>query len=104
MASNNIQEELQTLKSDISQLRADIQGLMGLVKEEGVSRVNDAKHYLEDELDGQRERIRETFNRAKECGKGTADEVERQIAEHPVGSLLTAFGIGYILAKLSGGK
>ena len=33
-------------------------------------------------------------------GKATFNKAEQQLGEHPVGGVLTAFGIGFIIAKL----
>ena len=104
MASNNVQEELQVLKDDVTKLRSDIAGLVDLFKELGLQKVNEARGTIEDELDEQREKLKARFNSARERGKGTVEDLEQHVTEHPLGSLLTAFGIGYILAKLSGGR
>jgi len=104
MASNNVQDELQVLKDDVAKLRSDITGLVDLFKDLGVKKVNETRNTLEDEFDEQREKLRARFNSARERGKGVVDELEEHVNEHPLGSLLTAFGIGYILARLSGGK
>jgi ElaB/YqjD/DUF883 family membrane-anchored ribosome-binding protein len=104
MASNNVQEELQILKDDVAKLRSDISDLVGVLKQLGVTKINEARGSLEEEIEEQREKLRAGLNRARERGKGAADEFEQHVTEHPVGSLLTAFGVGYILAKLSGDR
>ena len=104
MATGNVQEELQVLKDDLSKLRGDVADLVGVLKALGLEQVDATRESVEDELQAQRERLRALLARARERGRGAADELEQHVNEHPVGSLLTAFGIGYILAKLSGGK
>jgi ElaB/YqjD/DUF883 family membrane-anchored ribosome-binding protein len=104
MASNNVQEELQILKDDVAKLRVDISDLVTALRQLGVQKIDEARGTLEEELEEQREKLRAGFNRARERGRGAADEFEQHVTEHPVGSLLTAFGIGYILAKLSGDR
>ncbi len=104
MASSNVQEEMQVLKDDVAKLRSDIAGLVDLFKELGLQKVNEARDTIEGELDEQREKLRAMFNSARERGKGTVDDLEQHVTEHPLGSVLTAFGIGYILARLLGGK
>ena len=104
MVSNNVQDEMKVLKDDVAKLRADITDLVGLLKDLGLQKVDETRDSIEDEIREQREKLRVTMNRARERGRGAASDFEQQINEHPVGSLLTAFSIGFILAKLSGGK
>lgn len=104
MASPNVQEEVQVLKDDVAKLRADVSDLVGLLKDLGLQKVDQTRDNLEEELQEQRERLRLAMGHARERGRSAVDDVEQQINEHPLGTLLTAFGIGYIMAKLSGGK
>ena len=102
MVNGNIQDEVQAIKNDINQIRADVQLLIEELKKEGLRKVGETRSHLEDELDEQKERLRASLNRARDCGLGTVDDLERHVNDHPLGSLLTAFGIGYLLARLSG--
>jgi len=102
MASPNVQEELQVLKGDVEKLRTDISDLVGLLKDLGLKKVDETRGSVEEELKEQREKLRVAMNQARDRGMGAFDDVETQVTEHPVGSLLTAFGIGYIIAKLGG--
>jgi len=104
MANNNVQEEMQVLKDDVTKLRSDIANLVEVLKQLGLQKAQETRGTLEDEFDVQREKLKARFNSARERGKGAVDELEEHVNEHPIGSLLTAFGIGFILAKLSGGK
>lgn len=104
MASPNVQEEMQVLKDDVAKLRTDISDLVGLLKDLGLQKVDETRGTVEEELQEQRERLRVALGQARERGKGYVDDVEQQMTEHPLGTLLTAFGIGYIIAKLSGGR
>jgi ElaB/YqjD/DUF883 family membrane-anchored ribosome-binding protein len=104
MASPNIQEEMQVLKDDVEKLRSDISDLVGLLKDLGLQKIDETRGTVEEELQEQREKLRVVLGRARERGKSAVDDVEQQMTEHPLGTLLTAFGIGYIIAKLSGGR
>ena len=103
MVANNVQDEIQVLKDDVSKLRSDVADLVAMLKDLGLSKVHETRENLEDELREQREKLRAEFNRARERGKSAVDDFEQQVGMHPLGSLLTAFGIGYIIARLSGG-
>ena len=104
MVAHTVQDEMQVLKDDVAKLRSDVADLVGMLKDLGLSKVNETRENLGEELREQREKLRAEFNRAKERGKSAVDEVGQQVGMHPLGSLLTAFGIGYIIARLSGGR
>lgn len=103
MADKDMQEELQTIKDDVAKLRSDIADLVGLLKDLGAEKVGEAKTTVEEELRAQREKLRRALGSAKERGKRTADDIEETITQHPLSSLLAAFGVGFILAKLTNG-
>lgn len=46
------------------------------------------------------EQARESVNRIYQQAKKTSKQVEEEIQERPITSVVTAFGIGFILAKL----
>ena len=75
--SSNVQEEMQVLKDDIAKIRTDLGDLIDQLKELGMQKVNETRDTLGDELDAQREKLRATFNRARERGRGTAEEFEQ---------------------------
>lgn len=104
MATANVQEELQVLKDDISRLRKDVSDMTGILKNLGMEKLDETRETLEDELKAQREKLRLLLAQARERGRSAADDLEQHVSDHPLGSLLTAFGIGYLLAKLSGGR
>lgn len=103
MADKNLQEEMQIIKDDMAKLRADVSDLVGLLKDLGAEKAGEARATVEEELREQREKLRRALGSAKERGKKTADDLEETISEHPLSSLLAAFGIGFILAKLTNG-
>jgi len=103
MVDKNVQDELQTLKDDVAKLRTDVSELVGLLKDLGADKIDEARGTVEEGLRARREQLRESVGRAKARGKKAADDIEEQITEHPLSSLLAAFGLGFIIAKLSGG-
>lgn len=103
MAEKDLQEEMQTLKDDVAKLRADVSDLVGLLRDLGSEKVGEARASVEEDIEELRERLRTAVGGAKERGQKAADEVEERIAQHPLSSLLAAFGIGFIIAKLTNG-
>jgi len=99
MASST-ETDLETLKSDfaalnqtVAELSRDVRSLLAAeVKDSGEK----AKSGFDDSVAGLRERLEEIRGR----GKQYFDTAEQKVGEHPYTSLVTAFGIGFILAKL----
>ena len=103
MVDKNVHDELQNLKDDVTKLRTDVSELVGLLKDLGAEKIDAARGNVAEELQARREQLREAMGKAKARGKKAADDIESQISEHPLSSLLAAFGLGFIIAKLSGG-
>lgn len=96
----DLQEELATLKADVKKLSEDVGDLLGVLRELGVDKVNSARSSLDEELDRRRDELRTALNSARARGEKAADAVEGEIAQHPMSSVMAAFGMGFLIAKL----
>ncbi|WP_201351843.1 DUF883 family protein [Hydrogenimonas urashimensis] len=110
MTQKNTQSEttgadVEALKKEIETLKKDLLRLT-----ETVGKVGEAK--LRESLDGVKERIAseippeqlEKFDALKDQGEEAIEAIRRQQKEHPVGTLLVAAGVGFLLGKILGGK
>jgi ElaB/YqjD/DUF883 family membrane-anchored ribosome-binding protein len=102
MADDALAKELETLKADIGKLRADVADLTRAVKGVASDHVDGATAGIRDEIRQAREELRRTVNEARDYGEKRVGELEGQVGEHPLGSVLAAFGIGFVIAKLMG--
>ena len=100
MAEDPVRKELEALKADIAKLREDLGALTEAVKEAAGERVQGAKARAADSARGAWEEVERRLNDVLGQGREAVDQVEQRIAEHPGGSLLTAFGLGFIIGKL----
>lgn len=100
MADDALAKELETLKADIAKLRADVSDLTKVFKKVASEKTSDANAKLHDEVRQAREELQRRINQAREYGEQHVGEFENQVGEHPLGSILAAFGIGFIIAKL----
>jgi ElaB/YqjD/DUF883 family membrane-anchored ribosome-binding protein len=96
----NLQNELETLKADVAKLRSDVGDLVNTLKALGVEKASGAKASLDEELEKRREELRDALKGAKARGERAANAVEGEIAEHPMSSVMAAFGMGFLIAKL----
>jgi ElaB/YqjD/DUF883 family membrane-anchored ribosome-binding protein len=102
MADDALAKELETLKADIGKLRADVADLTRAVKGVASGKVDDANARVHDEIRQAREELRRKVNEARDYGEKRVGDFAGQIGEHPLGSVLAAFGIGFVIAKLMG--
>jgi ElaB/YqjD/DUF883 family membrane-anchored ribosome-binding protein len=100
MADDAIRKEMDALKADIAKLREDIVSLTSAVKGAASENVSDAKDRAEERMHKAWSDIEERLEGLLNEGKATFNKAEQQVGEHPVGSVLTAFGVGFIIAKL----
>ena len=96
----NLHEEMETLKADVAKLRSDVGDLLDVLKALGAEKVGDAKATLDEQLERRREELRDALMGAKARGERAQQAVEGEIADHPLSSVMAAFGMGFLIAKL----
>ncbi|MFN2381290.1 MAG: YqjD family protein [Guyparkeria sp.] len=99
--------ELDAVKADLAQLRGDMGDLVKAVKEQNEARVRDGAGQARDEAKAVFEEGLDTLNRgyqqAREHGEKRVDEAEQMVGRHPLTSVVAAFGVGFVIAKLFDG-
>jgi ElaB/YqjD/DUF883 family membrane-anchored ribosome-binding protein len=100
MTDDPVREELDALKADIAQLRKDIMGLTAAVRDVASDKAQQTRTETQERLRGAWEELERKLDAVIEQGKSTMGDVQNQIGQHPAGSVLTAFGVGFIIAKL----
>jgi ElaB/YqjD/DUF883 family membrane-anchored ribosome-binding protein len=100
MADSELQKQMDELKADIRALKTDMADLGKILKDLGVEKVHNARSSFEDDLEIGREELRRRWNEARARGQKTVDDLENEIGQRPFSSVLTAFGIGFMIAKL----
>jgi ElaB/YqjD/DUF883 family membrane-anchored ribosome-binding protein len=104
MAEQRLNEEVNNLRSDVAKLTGDVTALLTALRQMGVDNVNDARESLDDEIAKRRDSFRRNLASARARGEHTADSLEGEVARHPIRSVLVAFGIGYVMAKMTKSK
>ena len=99
-SQENFREELQRIKDDLSRLRADVSELTGTLRELGVGKAANARRSVEEDLKQARDEVLRRASAIQDSAARAADGLGAGIGERPFTSLLTAFGVGFIIAKL----
>ena len=100
--STAAEADVEALKKEIETLKQDLLRLT-----ETVGKVGESK--LKESVDEVKEKIvsqipPEQLEAAKVQGEEALEAIKRQQKEHPVGTLLVAAGIGFLLGKVLGGR
>jgi ElaB/YqjD/DUF883 family membrane-anchored ribosome-binding protein len=99
-------EEVEVLKDDIAKLREDIASLASAVLGAASDTLDDTLGDAKAKVNGKSQQARDEF-RGKmsdgiDRGKQFLDDLDTQVTRHPVGSVLVAFGVGLLIAKILG--
>ena len=100
MAEDPIHKELDALKADIAQLRKDIAGLTAAVRDVASEKVADTKADAQQRVQGAWADVERKLDEVLNQGRATVGDIEDKINQHPAGSMLTAFGLGFVIDKL----
>lgn len=98
--ADDIRQEVDALKTDIERLREDIVALTNAVKGVATENVKNAKAHAEERLHKTWDDIERRCEELLNEGKTTFNKAEQKVSEHPASSVLTAFGLGFVIAKL----
>jgi len=100
-ARNASHDELEELKQAFESLRADVAALNERLQQVlGQSAASEATADTEEAAD--LEALRRKIEELRNSGEAAARELAREVEAHPLLSVGVAFGIGYLLARVTG--
>lgn len=112
MPEKSHDKELEALKADIARLREEISGLVaGARNASGIQTAGDQPERTHDaeegkgSVDGEQDHetwtdLLHTFETSKAQGEKVIKNLTAEVERHPLTSVVAAFGLGYIVAKL----
>ena len=95
-------EEVEVLKDDIAKLREDIASLAAAVLGAASDTLADAKEKVNGKSQQAQDKFTDKMGDGIDRGKQFLDDLDSQVTRHPVGSVMVAFGVGLLIAKLLG--
>jgi ElaB/YqjD/DUF883 family membrane-anchored ribosome-binding protein len=102
MDTDTDNEEIEALKEDIARLREDIARLASSVLGAASDTLDDARARVDSKGREARDEVMGKLDEGLDHGKQFLDDLDTQVTRHPVGSVLIAFGVGLLLAKILG--
>lgn len=91
--ADEIRKEFDALKSQFSEL-------LGTIKTASESKGEELKEKLDTERDNLKEQANEKIQAAQKMGDAGLEDLSGRVKDNPLGSLLVAFGIGYVISKI----
>ncbi|HLS69062.1 MAG TPA: hypothetical protein VK035_06930 [Kiloniellales bacterium] len=100
MANQAVDQELETLRGDLNNLRADVRKLTDDLASAARTGASIASDEAEAEMKRLRADLDELYHRALSRGQASLESVEEHVERNPLTSLAVAFGVGLLLGKL----
>lgn len=106
MTEKTHDKELEALKADIAGLREDIAGLAaGMKKSSGINTKQSHATEQEESTHGPEGHgvwadLLHKFDSSRIQGEKVVRDLSAEVEQHPLVSIMAAFGLGYIIAKL----
>jgi hypothetical protein len=100
MAEKAHDEELDKLKADIAGLREELAGLAAGVKKFAGSHDEQSHTSAQQEGFGVWADLLHKFDSSKVQSEKVVRDLSAEVERHPLVSIMAAFGLGYIIAKL----
>lgn len=100
MADTDLRAEMETLRQDLAAIRDDLARLRQAGNDAASEAVGTARERLEKETERLMERLKSAAEQAEDRGMRVLHDVEQQIEERPLTTLLSSFGLGVIVGWL----
>jgi len=105
MAANNRRASHDTdadeLARQIKQIQSDFASLAETLKSIGLDRIGDVSEAFSDAVEQASDAVHDSTAEARERGENLAADVRDAITRNPFRTILVAFGVGYLLARLT---
>jgi ElaB/YqjD/DUF883 family membrane-anchored ribosome-binding protein len=95
-----VNQDFQALKSDIGLLRDDLSQLFSSVKETAEQKAQEAANRVKQGGDQVGKQVLDAMSQYKDKGGELAGQLEHQVRERPLVSLLLAFGLGMMFTRM----
>ena len=89
-------QDIEHLKAELAKVRGDLKDVLSAAKEVGTS----GTATLKDKVGEKLEDVKKVIDTAKEKGAQVVEQAQTTIQERPLTSVLIAFGVGVLVAKL----
>lgn len=93
-------EDYESLKADFKKLREDFTHMASSYKETADNTAKGLVHDLKETGEQAGMKVMDQVGKVKDKGGEMAEQLEHQIREHPMISLMVAFGVGLVASRM----
>lgn len=94
------EDDLAALKSDFENLKQDFSNIADTLKNFTASYTDSAREKVNEGASQVRDKINEQAGQTTAAGKKLVDDLQEQVNQRPIATLLVAATVGFVLAKL----
>lgn len=94
MTEHDYSRELEALRHDLGRIQSDLQALTRAFAEDARVTTRGTMHQVSRQAGDIAHRTRDAY-------RSSVDEVQHEVERHPLASLLTAAGIGFVVGSLA---
>ena len=94
------EENVDVLKEEIQALRKQMESLAKAVEKNASGRAEAMTEGLQDEIDKYQKLAADKLQKALDSGSDGIENISERIRQNPLGSLLLAFGAGYVISRI----
>lgn len=98
MADNDNQSMMDSMREEFKSLRAQVEDLLKTANEKRHDLTDDMAEKIARELEKTRKKAGERAEQLRHAGQHGLGEVEAQVRQNPLVSLLIAFGLGWVVS------
>lgn len=100
MAENENQSTMESFRQELGSLRSQIENMAKSIEEKRRELTSDMAEKIAREVEHARRKASERAHQVREAGASGLNEVESQVRQNPLISILIAFGLGWIVSCL----
>jgi len=97
-----LQQELNALKQDVSQIRKDLAELSSAIRALAADKVESSRATVAENARKGKDELQKQLEQALSAGRKSVSDLESRIDQQPIASVLTAAAVGYVVARLLG--
>jgi ElaB/YqjD/DUF883 family membrane-anchored ribosome-binding protein len=101
MAADKGDTDAEELARQIKRIQSDIAALAETLKGIGIERMSDVSDAFNDAIETASDAVHDSTAEARQRGESFAADVKDAITRNPFSAILVAFGVGYILSRLT---
>lgn len=99
-ARNDVHDGLKQVRDDVSALREDLGDVTQALLQLGRNKMNSARETIADKGEAGRDALKDLVRRLDERREALGEKIEDGVRTHPMVTILSAFGAGFLVSKI----